>query len=197
MTFCSLYGPLSSLWSSVHSTDLHTLYCFLSLLRPTVLSTALCLLCSHLYTYKSLCLRDGPLSPLQYSVPSMALCPLYSHLSPLRPSIPSRVLCLFTALCPLYCHMSLLQLFSPLSSSVPSEALCPLYGPLSPLQPSVPSMAFCSLYGPLFPLLPSEKQQNKRTTPLVLQNVLQNSKGYRDLFCISDNQDYHNNHDYH
>ncbi len=62
-------------------------------------------------------------------------------------------------------------------------ALCSLYGPLSPLRPSVPS----------------KTQRNKRNDPLDSQNVLQkaflkNSKGYRDLFRVSDNRD---NHDYH
>jgi hypothetical protein len=65
-------------------------------------------------------------------------------------------------------------------------ALCSLYGPLSPLRPSVPS----------------KTQLNKQHDPLVSQNVLQkaflqNSKGYRDLFRVSDNRDYRDNHDYH
>jgi hypothetical protein len=66
-------------------------------------------------------------------------------------------------------------------------------------------MAFCSLYGPLSPLWPpdpSEKQRNKRKDLLLSRNVLQNAfrqnyKVYRDLFCISDNRDYRDNHDYH
>jgi hypothetical protein len=106
--------------------------------------------------------------------PSMNICPLWGPLSSLWPSVSS------TTLCPLY------GLLFPLRPSVPSTALCPLYGPLSPLWPSVPS----------------GKQRNKRNNPLVLQNVLQNvfrqnSKGYLDLFCISDNCDYHDNHNYH
>jgi hypothetical protein len=87
--------------------------------------------------------------------------------------------------------MRILQLFSPLWPPFPSDALCPLYGPLSPLQPSVLSMALCSLYDPLSPVQPSENQQNKQNDPSCFP---QNSKGYRDLFCISDNR---NNHDYH
>ncbi len=81
-------------------------------------------------------------------------------------------------------------------------ALCSLHGPLSSLRPSV---ALCPFYGPLSPLrssVPSEKQRNNRDDPLVSRNVLQNafcqnSKGYCDLFHISDNRDYRDNHDYH
>jgi hypothetical protein len=84
-------------------------------------------------------------------------------------------------------------------------ALCSLYSPLSPLRPSVPSTALCPFYSPLSPLrssVPSEKQRNNRDDPLVSRNVLQNafhqnSKGYCDLFRISDNRDYRDNHDYH
>jgi hypothetical protein len=148
-------------------------------LRPSILSTAL----YPLY---------DPLFPQQPSVLSTALCllyssfPLYDHLSPLGPSVLS------TALCLLYSPLS------PLWPSVPSTALCPLYGPLSPLRPSVPSTALC----PLRPSVPSKTQRNKRKDPLVSQNVLQkaflqNSKGYRDLFRVSDNRDYRDNHDYH
>ncbi len=104
--------------------------------------------------------------------------------------------------------MIICPLWGPLSSlrpSVSSTALCPLYGILFPLRPSVPSMVLCPLYGPLSPLwppVPSEKQRNKRNDPLVSQNVLhnvirQNSKGYCDLFRLSDNRDYLNDHDYH
>jgi hypothetical protein len=68
-------------------------------------------------------------------------------------------------------------------------------------------MALSSIYGPLSLLWPSvlsEKQRNKRNDPLVssktcfVKNVFrQNSKGYGDLFRISDNRDYRDNHDYH
>jgi hypothetical protein len=80
---------------------------------------------------------------------------------------------------------------SPLRPSVPSTALYPLYGPLSLLRPSVPSTALCPLYGPLPPL----KRAKQAKRPLVSRNVLQNafrqsSKGYHDLFRISDNRDY-------
>jgi hypothetical protein len=104
--------------------------------------------------------------------------------------------------------MTISPLWDPLSSLRPfisSTALCPLYGLLFPLRPSVPSKALCPLYGPLSPLwppVPSEKQRNKRNDPLLLQNVFQNvfrhnSKVYRNLFRISDNRDYRDNHDYH
>jgi hypothetical protein len=107
-------------------------------------------------------------------VPSGALCPLYGPLFPLQPSVPSM-------------------------------ALCSLYSPLSPLRPSVPSTVLYPFYGPLSPLrssIPSEKQRKNRDDPLVSRNVLQNafhqnSKGYYDLFCISDNRDYRDNQDYH
>jgi hypothetical protein len=141
----------------------------------------------------------GPLFPQQPSVLSTALCllcnsfPLYDHLSPLGPSVLS------TALCPHWGPLSSLR------PSVSSTALCPLHGPLFSLRPSVPSTALCPLYGPLSPLrpsVPSKTQRNKRNDPLVSQNVLQkvflkNSKGYRDLFRVSDNRDYRDNHDYH
>jgi hypothetical protein len=112
-----------------------------------------------------------------------------SLLGPLRPYIPS------TALCPVYGPMS--RLF-PLRPSLPSMALCPFYGPLSPLRPSVPLWPSV----PSTTLCPLWKERNKRNGPLVSRNVLQNafcqySKGYRDLFRISDNRDYRNNHDYH
>jgi hypothetical protein len=66
-------------------------------------------------------------------------------------------------------------------------------------------MALCSLCGPLSslrPSVPSEKQRNNLDDPLVSRNVLQNafrqnSKGYCDLFRISDNRDYRDNHNYH
>jgi hypothetical protein len=64
--------------------------------------------------------------------------------------------------------------------------ICPLFGPLSTLQPSVPS----------------EKQLNKQKDPHVSRNVLQNafrqnSKGYRDLFRLSDDRNHRDNHNYH
>jgi hypothetical protein len=91
---------------------------------------------------------------------------------------------------------ALCPLFSLLSSST---IFCTLYGPLSPLWPSVPSTALCPL---LRPSVPSKKQRNKRNDPPVLRNVLhnsfrQNSKSHRDLFRISDNRDYRDNHNYH
>jgi hypothetical protein len=119
----------------------------------------------------------GPLSFLRPSIFSLTFCFLYSRLSSLLPSVsssalsPSRPSVLSTALCLLYSPLS------PLWPSVPSTALCPLYGPLSPLRPSVPSMAICPLYGPL--------------------RVSSKLQGYRDLFCVSDNRDYCDNHDYH
>jgi hypothetical protein len=123
----------------------------------------------------------------------MTNCPLWGPLSSLRPSVPSLALC--TLYGPLF----------PLRPSVPSTALCSLYGPLSPLWPSVPSTVLSPLYGPLSPLrssVPSEKQRNNLDDPLVSRNVLQNafrqnSKGYCDLFRLSDNRDYRDNHDFH
>ncbi len=101
------------------------------------------------------------------------------------------------------------SLYGSLRPYIPSTALCPLYGPLSPLRPSVPSTALCPFYGPLSPLRPSVslrpsvawKERNKRNGLLVSRNVLQNgfrqnSKGYCDLFRISDNRDDRDNHDY-
>ncbi len=166
----------------------------------------------------------GPLPPLRsnpstalcppppYSVLSKALCPLYSPLPPLRPSFLSMALSsLYGALFPLrpwILSMTLCSLNSHLPAlppSVSSTALCPLYRPLCPWRPSVHSTALCllygslSLYGLLFTLRPSE---NSKTTSLVSWNVLQNafrqnSKGFRDLFRISDDRDHHDNHDYH
>jgi hypothetical protein len=93
---------------------------------------------------------------------------------------------LSTALCLLYSSLPLYDYLPPLGPSVLSTALCLLYSPLSPLQPSVPS----------------GKQRNKQNNPIVSLNVFQNafcqnSKGYRDLFRISDNHGYRYNHDYH
>jgi hypothetical protein len=130
----------------------------------------------------------SPLSPLRPSVLSWPLCPLYCPLS--TALFPSKTIC------PLWGPPSSLR------PSVLSTAICLLYSPLSPLWPSVPSTALCPLYGPLSPLrppVPSEKLQNKQNDSFVSQNVLQNafhqnSKVYRNLFCISDNRDYH---DYH
>jgi hypothetical protein len=57
-------------------------------------------------------------------------------------------------------------------------------------------MALCPLYGPLSPL--KRAKQAKQPSRNVLQNAFrQNSKDYRDLFRISDNRDYRDNHDYH
>ncbi len=56
-------------------------------LRPTVLSTALCLLYSHLFPSKSLSALFSPLSP------STIFCTFYGHMSPLRHSILSMILC--------------------------------------------------------------------------------------------------------
>jgi hypothetical protein len=164
----NLYGPLSSLRLS---TDLYPLYDPLFPQQPSVLSTALCLL----FSPYPLC---DPLSPLRPSVLSW-------------PSVRSTALCLLYSSFPLYDHLS------PLGPSVLSTALYLLYSPLSPLWPSVPSTALGPLCGPLSPLwppVPSEKQRNKRNGPLLSRNVLQNvfrqnSKVYRNLFCISDNHD--------
>jgi hypothetical protein len=57
--------------------------------QPSVLSTALCLLCSPFSHYVHL-------SPLRHSNHTTALCLLYSSLSPQWPSVA------FTALCPFY-----------------------------------------------------------------------------------------------
>ncbi len=166
-------------------------------LWPSVSSTAVC---PPLKPYVP---SLAPLHDILYFlwpyVPSMVLCPLW-------PSPPSTALCsISTAIYPLYGPLSPLQLFSSLWPSVPSGALCPLYGPLSPLQPSAYSMALCSLYGslsPLRPSVPSEKWAKQAKRPSCFANVLQNafhqnSKGYCNLFHISDNRDYRDNHDYH
>jgi hypothetical protein len=121
----------------------------------------------------TLCFLNSPLSSLLRSVSSTALFHSMTICHPLGPSVLSTAFCL---------------LYSPLS----------LYGPLFPLRSSVSSTALCTLYGPLSP---PEKQWNKRNDPLVSQNVLKNafrqhSKSYRDLFRISDNRDYRDNHDY-
>jgi hypothetical protein len=110
MAFCSLYGPISSL-SMVLCSFNRPLYLngFLSLLQSTVLSTALCLLYSHLY-------------PLNLYVPTTGHVPLYDTLYPLWSYVP------FKAICPLYGPMSSLR------PSATSTALCSLNCPLSPLQ---------------------------------------------------------------
>ncbi len=159
---CPLHNHLSLLVSGHLSSPmaLYLLYSPLSLRRPSVTSTALCLIYS-------------PLSPLlRPSVPSTALCPFYNPLSPLWLSVPS------TARCPLCCPLSNYgplspqHPLSPLWPSVHSTALGPLYGPMSPLEPlplvrssapctapplrpSVPSTVLCPLYGSLPPLRPS------------------------------------------
>jgi hypothetical protein len=102
-TLCPFYDPLSPLPPSVSSTALYLLrpsvlsmafcplcglcplYCplsylrFLSYLRPSVPSTAMCLL-------------YGPLYPLWASAPSTGLCPLHGPLSPLLLSVLSTAL---------------------------------------------------------------------------------------------------------
>ncbi len=83
-------------------------------------------------------------------------------------------------------------------------ALYPLYGPLSPLGPSAlsrvlcPPTALCPLYAPLSPLKKSEKSETTLLfSELFCKRVLSKLQGYRDLFGISDNRDYCDNHDYH
>ncbi len=85
-------------------------------------------------------------------------------------------------------------------------SICPLYSPLSPLWPSLPSTALCPFYGPLSSLKNSEtsettllfRQKRVSSKTCFVKNVFrQNSKGYGDLFRISDNRDYRDNHDYH
>ncbi len=165
---------------------------------------ALCLLYSRLSPSKALCPLFSPLSYLLPSVSSsalissMALCLLQgppSSLGPLFslvPSVSSTALFPSMTICPLWSPVSSLRPSVPCMALCSSTAFCPLYNPLSPLRPSVLSMALCPLW----------KQRNKRNDPLVSRNVLQNafrqnSKGYRNLFCISDNRDYRYIHNYH
>jgi hypothetical protein len=84
----TLFGPVFPLWPSTT---------FYSLLWPSVPSAAqyphygLCFLISHLFSL----LRSASLQPssLQWpSVPFKALCPLHGPLSPLQPSVPSMAL---------------------------------------------------------------------------------------------------------
>jgi hypothetical protein len=89
----------------------------------------------------ALCFIKSPLSTLQPSFHSTALCPFY-FLSSLRPSFSS------TAICFVYIYVLSTAFFPTLQYSVTSMAPCSLYA-------SVPSTAFYSLYGPLFPLRPS------------------------------------------
>jgi hypothetical protein len=183
--FCTIYVPMSPLWSSAPYGPLLPRRRSVLPLRPSILSTAL--------------------SSLWPSVSSTALCPLfnpyplYGPLSPLSPSVLSMLSVLSTALCLLYSSFPLYVYLSPLGPSVLSTAVCLFYSPLSPLWSSLPSTALCPLYGPLSPLKNSETSE---TTLLFSRNVLQNvfrqnSKGYRDLFRRSDNRDYRDNHDYH
>ncbi len=117
----------------------------LSLLRPFISSTALCLLC-------------GPLPPLWISVSSLALCPLYilrslycpmillqllSFLRHSATSTSSRPSAHFTSLSPVYIWPS-----DSSTAHGPSTALCPFYCSLS-------SVALCLLYRPLPSLQPS------------------------------------------
>jgi hypothetical protein len=86
--FCTIYVPMSPLWSSAPYGPLLPLRRSVQPLRPSILSMTLCFLNSPLSSLQ-------PLSPLWTSVSSRALFPLY-------------------ALCPLYCPLSPLQLFTPL-----------------------------------------------------------------------------------
>ncbi len=81
------------------------------------------------------CLLYVPLSPLQPSVPLLAVCPPPRYSVPSMPSAPNGPL------------LPLRRSVKPLRPSIPSTALYPLYDPLFPQQPSVlsstliPSMA--------------------------------------------------------
>jgi hypothetical protein len=105
----------------------------------------------------SLCPLYGYLPPqwllplLWPSVPSAALCPLFSPMTPVRPSAPS------TALCPFYDPAPPIRPPSSRRPSVSSTALWPppFCGLLSPLWPSVLFTTLCPLYGPLSSLRPS------------------------------------------
>jgi hypothetical protein len=124
MVLCSLYVPLSSALCPLYGPLF--LYGPPSSLWPSVSST---FICPPLKPYvPSLTLSPPP----QYSVLSMALCPLYgplppmalsflySTLFPLRPSILSMTLCFLNS------PLSSLLLSVSSSALIPSMALCPL-----------------------------------------------------------------------
>jgi hypothetical protein len=143
MTPCFINSPLSSLPPSVSSsalclpsTAICSLYELLFSLRASILSMVP-VQTTDFCTLTAFCLFCGPLSFLQPSVSSTAIC------TPLNPYVPT------TGLVPLYDTMY------PLWSYVPSKAICPLYGSMSPLQPSATYTALCHLYGPLPPIRPS------------------------------------------
>jgi hypothetical protein len=101
MTLCFLNSPLSSLQPHPLCGLLSPLRPFF-LSRPSVLSSALCLL------YSSFPLYDY-LSTLGPSVLSTALCLLYSPLFPLWPSMPSTAHCRLYGPLPLYGSLSNLK----------------------------------------------------------------------------------------
>jgi hypothetical protein len=141
MALFPLYGLLSSLWPFISWTALFPLQP-LSILLPSVLSTALCLLYSHLSPLHPYFIFFGPLSPFTADVPATALFPFNIPLSPVRPYVSS------AALYPLYGSLS------PLQPSVLFSTLCPLFSPRSPLRPY------------------KKNCETSETTPLVSRNVL-------------------------
>jgi hypothetical protein len=131
MTLCTLYGSTSPLRPPF------PFFGPMPPLRPSTPSMELC-------QFHGPPPPPPPLSPLQASVLSSSLCPLYGPMFPLRPSVSS------TAICPLYIH-----------PCVPSTSLCLLR------QYSVTSMALYgpsdSLHGPLSPLPPSDFCEKLKT----------------------------------
>jgi hypothetical protein len=140
----------------------------------------------HSVPLKAICPLYGPLSPLQPSVPSMALCPstaicsLYGLLFSLGPSILSLYiwssvhstdLCILTAFC-LFCSplsflrtsVSSTAIYTPLNPYVPATGHVPLNDTLYPLWSYVPFKAICPLYGPMSSLWPSATSMASATS---------------------------------
>ncbi len=142
-TLCPLYGPLFSLQSSVSSTVLGLLYRPLSPLhpssplRPSVLSTALCLLYSPL----SPSVPTTAFCALYRPISSMDLCSLNSPLSPQWLSVPLRLYVLSTLSFP----------FTPTVSPFLCLPLLSLRRYVSTYMPCVSHIWFLSLY--LFPFV--------------------------------------------
>jgi hypothetical protein len=120
-------------------------------------------------------------SPLQYSVPSMALCPLCGPLSPLRPllkpSVSTKALCLLYSFRPLY-------------------AVCLLYTvcppcPVCPLYPSTYCKNCTSSFYQLTQKMVA-KQQNDPSlfTKCLAKCVLSKPLNYCHLFNISNNRSF-------
>jgi hypothetical protein len=103
-------------------------------------------------------------------------------LLPLRRFIPPKALCPSTVLCPSTAHCTLWPFVS-------SIALCPLCGPLFPLRPSVPSAA-------LWKTAKQAKRLLLFREMFCKTRLVKTPRVICDLFCISDNWNYCDNHDY-